>query len=425
MQSIEELYKVFLEGAGVSTDSRKLSPDSIFFALKGDNFNGNHYAGDALEKGAALAVVDEEAYVRNDKCLLADDALKVLQKLASYHRRKLNIPVIGLTGTNGKTTTKELIHKVLSEKYITHATPGNLNNHIGVPLSILGIGKETEIAVIEMGANHRGEIAQLCEIARPTEGLITNIGKAHLEGFGSFEGVIVAKSELYEYLLLNDAPVHVNADDALLMELSDGMKRKTYGKSTGADLKASISSSLPYIEIMWDNQRIDSRLYGDFHFGNIMAAISIGVSHAVDAKAIARAIASYSPSNNRSQLIEKGNNTIYMDAYNANPDSMLAAISHFRRQEGSPKALILGDMLELGRESQKEHKRILDELHEGFEQVLLIGPEFVKAASDTSFTAFAKLKEAAEWLRQNPLQKAHILIKGSRGITLEKILENL
>lgn len=425
MQSIEELYKVFLEGAEISTDSRKVSPGCIFFALKGDNFNGNHYAGDALEKGAALAVVDEEARAINDKCLLADDTLKVLQKLATYHRRQLNIPVIGLTGTNGKTTTKELIHRVLAMKYSVHATPGNLNNHIGVPLSILGIRQESEIAVIEMGANHQGEISQLCSIARPTEGLITNIGKAHLEGFGSFDGVILAKSELYEYLLLNNARVHVNADDELLMELSDGMNRSTYGKDPKSAIIGKITSSLPFLEIEWDDQKIATHLYGDFHFSNIMAAISIGVSHGVDAGAVAEAIGSYTPSNNRSQLVKKSSNTIYLDAYNANPDSMLAAIRHFRQQQGSPKVLILGDMLELGRQSQEEHKRILEEIQDSFDDVLLVGPEFMKASSGSDFKSFPYWKEAAEWLKKTPLQNAHVLIKGSRGITMEKIIEYL
>ncbi len=310
-------------------------------------------------------------------------------------------------------------------KYSVHATPGNLNNHIGVPLSILGTGKDSEIAVIEMGANHRGEIAQLCRIAQPTEGLITNIGKAHLEGFGSFDGVILAKSELYEYLLLNNARVHVNADDELLMDLTDGMNRSTYGKKPGSGCRGNIASSLPFLEVEWEDQKIATHLYGDFHFSNIMAAISIGVSHGVDAGAVAEAIGSYTPSNNRSQLVKKGSNTIYLDAYNANPDSMLAAIRHFRQQQGSPKVLILGDMLELGRQSQAEHTRILDEIQQGFEQVLLIGPEFGKAASGNAFHVFRQWKEAAEWLKAHPLENAHVLVKGSRGITLEKIIEYL
>ena len=425
MSKISELYSKYLASSGVTTDSRHIKEGSIFFALKGENFDGNQYAAEALKKGAILAVVDDHAYVIGEGYLEVDNALTTLQDLAVYHRGKLDIPIIGLTGTNGKTTTKELIREVLSRKYKVHATPGNLNNHIGVPLSILGIVKDTEMAVIEMGANHMGEIAALCSIARPSHGLITNIGKAHLEGFGSYEGVIKAKTELYRFLHETGGKAFVHYDDPLLMELSAELSRKTYGKSQKADLSGQISHSVPFLEIGLGEQRIKTHLYGDYNFENVMAAICIGKYFNVENQAISEAISSYIPANNRSQVVISGTNTIFLDAYNANPSSMLAAIRQFQKQGAEKKVLILGDMLELGHQSREEHMKIMMEIAHKFSLVILVGPEFLAARKEGFNTVFKDTGEAAAWIKEHPLNDAHILVKGSRGIALEKLLDLL
>lgn len=429
MGAIEELYRQYLLSSGVTTDSRRLKKGNIFFALKGENFDGNAYAAAALEDGAALAIIDNEEFNTVPGCLLVSDVLSSLHELAAYHRKQLNIPVIGLTGTNGKTTTKELIYKVLSGKYDTHATAGNYNNHIGVPLTILGISELTEIAVIEMGANHIGEIALLCEIASPGYGLITNIGKAHLEGFGGYQGVIRAKTEMFDYLNKVGGTAFVNHDDEFLMSLAGRLKKLTYGTNPGADLRGQITSSIPFLEILWNRDggslQIPSQLYGDYNFENIMAAICVGMFFGVDPEDIVSAISEYIPDNNRSQMIKSKSNVIYMDAYNANPSSMTAAIIHFGKQSGDKKMLILGDMFELGEESAQEHQKVLDIIRKKFHRVMLIGPEFSDICRDEEFHTFKDTAEAAEWLQKHPVEDASILVKGSRGITLENLLDHL
>jgi len=397
----------------------------VFFALKGDKFDGNKYASEALLKGAKLAVIDEEEHDKGSGYFLVEDALKALQELASHHRKLLNIPLIALTGTNGKTTTKELIKVVLDTKYKTQATIGNLNNHIGVPLSLLNISPDDEIAVIEMGANHIGEITELCSIANPSCGMITNIGKAHLEGFGSLEGVIKAKSEIYHHLLNSREMAFVNQDDSLLIELANGLSIVTYGKDKQADIHAAITNSVPFLELQWGDHKIETQLYGDYNFENVMAAICVGVHFKVDPADITEAIANYIPSNNRSQVVKTASNTIFLDAYNANPSSMMVSIGHFQKQDAVNKVLILGDMLELGDVSQEEHKNIISEVEDKFNTVILVGPEFSKACSSKTINVFADTNEAMAWLRTNLLKDASILIKGSRGIALEKLLDAL
>ena len=425
MQGIEEIYGHYLASSGITTDSRDVNIGSLFFALKGDHFDGNAYAAKALEKGASFAVIDDPKYLSGDKYILVEDVLSTLQDLARHHRQQLSIPVIGLTGSNGKTTTKELIARILAKKYQTLATSGNLNNHIGVPLTILEIHKDAEIAVIEMGANHIGEIARLCSIANPGYGLITNIGKAHLEGFGSYEGVIRAKTELFEFLERTGGTAIVNYNDELLMSLSKHLKRYTYGSHSSAGTRAEITNSLPFLELDWEGISIKTHLYGDYNFENIMAAICLGKIFKVPAASIAEAISTYTPSNSRSQLLETASNRLFLDAYNANPSSMLASINNFKQQPGKDKALILGDMLELGDAAFEEHVKILQTISDHFETVLLVGPEFTKASTGMPFHVFNNTAEASDWLKENPVRGKDILVKGSRGIALESLLDLL
>lgn len=425
MDIIENIYQQFLKSSGVTTDTRQIEPNSIFFALKGDNFDGNAFASKALENGAMLAIIDDAEFQCGQNCILVKDSLACLQALATHHRKQLQIPVIGLTGTNGKTTTKELIHRVLARKFKTHATSGNYNNHIGVPLTILGIRKDTEIAVIEMGANHIGEIATLCEIALPDRGMITNIGKAHLEGFGGIEGVIKAKTELYDFLRRSEGTVFVNADDSLLQELSKGLSQLTYGKDPEANQHGKIHSSFPFLEIEWKEKLISTQLYGDYNFYNVMAAIVIGFSFEIPAEDIVDALQNYLPTNNRSQVIQRDNNTIYLDAYNANPSSMALAINHFTKLKTGKKVLILGDMLELGENEIYEHEQILQQVENGFDQIILVGPIFSKVVENRNIQFFTDTFAAAKWLEKHPIKDAHILMKASRGIAIEKLVELL
>ena len=425
MHGIENIYQHFLSSTGITTDSRNIVSGGMFFALKGERFDGNTYAGKALEMGASCAVIDDPEYFSGSGCILVEDVLFSLQELARHHRQQLSIPLIGLTGTNGKTTTKELIARVLSKKFRTHATIGNLNNHIGVPLTILGIRENTEIAVIEMGANHPAEIAHLCSISMPVYGLITNIGKAHLEGFGSFEGVIRAKSELYEYLDKTGGTAIVNSDNELLMGLSKHLNRLTYGSDRSAGTRAEIINSLPFLVINWKGTQIDTQLYGDYNFENIMAAICLGEIFGVTDEDIAEAITSYIPSNSRSQLLATASNRIFLDAYNANPSSMLASVNNFERQPGKGKVLILGDMLELGSAAYEEHVKILRTIGSKFETVLLVGPEFMKASTGLPYHVFNNTAEASDWLKDNPIEGKDILVKGSRGIALENLIDLL
>jgi len=419
---IEKLYPIYLRFKTITTDSRNVPHNSIFFALKGSHFNGNEYALSALDKGAAIAIVDEEKYKINDNCFLVDDVLETLQKLALYHRKKLSIPVIGITGSNGKTTSKELIHAVLAAQYKCKATIGNLNNHIGVPLSILKIDADDDIAIIEMGANHIGEIEELCQIACPSHGIITNIGKAHLEGFLNFENIINTKIALYNYVRKYGHSVFVNADDDLLMSLSENIKRTTYSINNKGDINASTINSDIHLNVLWHNIEIKTHLCGLYNIYNVLAAISVGKFFGVDDEKIVKAITEYIPQNNRSQLIKTNNNTLIMDAYNANPTSMEKALNSFSEMPLTDKVVILGDMLELGSESLNEHKKIIDIIKSNaFEKVFLVGTIF-KTANNTDFENFENAEMLKAHLIKHPLKNKSILIKGSRGIKLETIL---
>lgn len=426
----EDLYNKFRQHPYISTDSRIAQPGSLFFSLKGDNFNGNIYSRQALDNGATYAVIDDPAYFTGSQTLLVDDVLLSLQRLASDYRSNIRIPVIGITGTNGKTTTKELMATALSTRFITHATTGNFNNHIGVPITLLNIKPETEIAVIEMGANHPGEIAALCEIARPTHGLITNIGKAHLEGFGSLEGVISAKNELFNYLRKNGGRVFVNAGNALLMSLTADMERITYGDAAEASFRGEISGQGAMLEVLLESPvqlQIQTRLAGNYNFENLMAALCIAHHFRVELTDAAVAVENYEPRMNRSQLLKTGRNTVIMDAYNANPSSMKAAITNFAAMDAPVKVLILGDMFELGNDAPAEHAQIIQlALQLKFDTVLAAGPQFAGASAGLKgVQAFAGVPELKTWLNGIKFRDACILVKGSRGMKLETITECL
>ena len=417
--TIQELYKLFIAHPLICTDTRKIVDKSIFFALKGENFNGNNYAQSAIEKGCVYAIVDEEKFCKNDKIILVENVLKTLQELAQHHIEQLAIPIIGITGTNGKTTSKELINAVLSSEKNCYASKGNLNNHIGVPLSILGINQKHEIAIIEMGANHIEEISFLCNITKPNFGVITNIGKAHLEGFRSFEGVIKAKSELYNYIQKNNGTIFVNNESELLLELANNINKITYGKS--GDYTGAISESTPFISVVFQDEEIKSKLIGDYQFYNIMLAICFGKHFGVSINNIKTAIENYTPTNNRSQIIETNNNTIILDAYNANPSSMTAMLYSFAKQNYQNKLCILGDMLEMGETSLKEHKAIIDLAEELKLECIFIGKEFAQVHKQ----AYTSTDEFAKVLKSNSIKNKTILLKGSRGIALEKLVDLL
>lgn len=437
---ISELYSLYKLHPVVTTDSRVILPDSIFFALKGATFNGNEFAKTTIDSGCAFAVVDEEKYAIDDRFILVDDVLKSLQDLARFHREKLNIPVFGITGTNGKTTTKELLSVVLSEKYKTVFTKGNLNNHIGVPLTVLSIYDDAEIAIVEMGANHPGEIAFLCEIAQPTHGLITNIGKAHLEGFGSFEGVKKTKNELYDYLYSHNGTVFVNSGNPILMDLIKSRLCITYGVAEHDYCRGEINHDKIYLEadielneafiggkILSELQNpipitITSNLVGAYNLENLLAAVSIGNYFGVEAPEIKNAIQHYQPDNNRSQLLKTEKNTIVMDAYNANPSSMEQALNNFLALKQNGKAAILGEMLELGEYCKEEHLKLITLLGNAeLNPLYLVGNSFTDIDT-TGFTCFENVDQLCMWLEQHPVQGKNILIKGSRGNKLEKVL---
>ena len=430
MTSLKKIYELFLNSGVITTDSRKIEKGSLFFALKGENFNGNKYAEDALRKGAAYAIIDEPEYVTGEHTLLVNNVLDCLQELANYHRQKLKVPILGITGTNGKTTTKELISTVLSEKYRVTYTQGNLNNHIGVPLTLLQMNVDTEFGVVEMGANHPGEIAMLCKIADPDYGIITNIGKAHLEGFGSFEGVIKTKGELYDYIGKKSGIVFYNRDNQILEEIGRKLpNRISYGQRE-ANLTGEIIQSPPYIHAKVNFAKgvlyLNSKLIGDYNFENILAAACIGNYFEIDPLKIQQAIKNYQPTNNRSQLIVKDDLKIIMDAYNANPTSMSASIKSFSSNNDSNSYLILGDMLELGEYSASEHKQMLELIKEkGFKNVMLVGNEFSKSGNEFGFSVFSNVEELCKYLEKMSIKNGNILIKGSRGIRLEKVLEVL
>ncbi len=427
---IASLHAIFRDYPTVTTDSRNIPENSIFFALKGENFNGNTFAGEALIKGAAYAVIDEPEFATSERMILVDDVLISLQQLAQYHRNQLGLTILAITGTNGKTTTKELITAVLSKKFRVNSTKGNLNNHIGVPLTILSMDEQTEFGVVEMGANHLGEIKVLCDIANPDFGIITNIGKAHLEGFGSFEGVIKTKSELYNFIRNKGGKCFMNADNPLLVQQAMDIEQISYGKSTTCFMAGELASTDNYLVVKalfpkgW--LYLKSKLVGDYNFENLLAAACIGKYFEVYPLLIQDAIAEYTPSNNRSQLIQKTQNTIIMDAYNANPTSMMAALTNFAGIRHENKCVILGDMLELGDSSAEEHQKITDFIEEQtFSEVFLVGPLFKNTTDRTQKKKFDQVELLSNYLKTQPIENKLILIKGSRGIHLEKILELL
>jgi len=424
----EKLYEKFLETGKISTDTRQIAVGSIFFALRGEKFNANEFAQQALEKGARYAVIDDSTYAKDPRCILVDDSLKALQELAKYHRTKLAIPVIGLTGSNGKTTSKELLNAVLSKKFKTYATKGNLNNHIGVPLSILSVDKSMEIAVIEMGANHLGEIALLCSIANPTHGFITNIGKAHIGTFGGFENIIRGKSELYQHLIVNNGIVFINSQNAILANMAKRFKNPYFYPASGDYLHVKLLDADPYIR--YDDEygeTVKTQLMGAYNFENIAAALCIGKFFGVEATAANKAIADYVPGNMRSQILVKGTNTIILDAYNANPSSMEAAINNLASMKATRKVAILGDMFELEEEAEKEHRKIGELLNaQNFDQVYLCG-RLMQAAKGPHAASklFEKKELLIEELKKHPIKDSTILVKASRGIGLESIVDYL
>jgi len=428
MTSTETLHRHFLASTGACTDTRAITKGCMFFALKGPNFNANAFATEALGKGAQAVVVDDPIVAQDERYLLVPDVLKALQDLARHHRRTFNIPVIGITGTNGKTTTKELVHAVLSADRPTLATEGNLNNHIGVPLTLLRLTPEHRIAIIEMGANKVGDIKELVEIAEPTHGLITNIGRAHLEGFGSYEGVITAKTEMYSFLGGHKGTVFVNADDPLLLEKSAGLRRITYGRSPGADTSGNTASGGPFMELVFAGSdghahHAVTRLIGDYNLPNALAAVCIGQHFGVPDELIAGALTEYTPSNSRSEFRDTGRNHLILDAYNANPTSMAAALRNFAAMASErPKLAILGDMRELGAESPAEHAAIVNLVRELGLDAHYVGPEFQRTTPAQAFPDAAALLAL---LKQEPLTGHLVLVKGSRGIRLETVVEGL
>ncbi len=424
---IPSLHKIFLQSKGVSTDTRKIAPKSIFFALKGDNFNGNLFTQEALDRGAFKVIIDEEAQHKSTgETILVRNVLLTLQQLAKYHREYLRLPIISLTGSNGKTTSKELINAVLSQKFKAVATQGNLNNHIGVPLTLLTMDQNTEIGIVEMGANHLGEIKMLSEIAEPDYGYITNFGKAHLEGFGSLEGVIQGKTELYQYLKKHDKKIFVNANDPQQLTSSEGISKITFGTAQ-SDFNIVLKDSSHHLMVEFDGLEIQSNLVGAYNFANLSAAIAIGAYLEVSPEKIKAGIEGYVPSNNRSQLIAKGTNTILMDAYNANPTSMLAALENFKQAKGENKIMFLGDMFELGKDAESEHQNIVDFLTENpFGTTYLVGSNFYKTSTESSaIKQYENFNDLEKVLKQAPSKNATILIKASRGMALERILEIL
>lgn len=420
---ISELYKHFLECGCVTTDTRNCPEGSMFFALKGASFNGNAFASKALENGCRYAVVDEAEYAQtdNDRIILVDDCLKALQNMAALHRKTLGTKMIGITGTNGKTTTKELIAAVLKEKFNVLYTEGNLNNHIGVPLTLLKLTKAHEMAVVEMGANHPGEIKFLVNIAQPDYGIITNVGKAHLEGFGSFEGVIHTKGELYEYIRNHNGSIFIQNENKYLNSIATGIDCIRYGSDKNLEVSGRIISCSPFLNFSWTadgkEHEVHTHLIGSYNLDNALAAVTIGRHFGVEDESICHALSSYIPKNNRSQLVDTGKNKLVVDAYNANPTSMKAALENFRLIEASHKMVIIGDMKELGESSIEEHQNIVDMLSDcGFEKVVLVGPEFGKTCNN--FIHYNNANEVKEAIISNTPEGYMILIKGSNSMKL-------
>ncbi len=438
-KQVKQLLELVKNGNRACIDSRTCNTGDIFFALRGENHDGNRYAQNAINAGCNLAVIDNPDFKLGEKYLLVENALKCLQQTAKSYRETLKLPVLGITGTNGKTTTKELVRAVLSTFYAAPATQGNLNNHIGVPLTLLSLKNTDQLAIIEMGANHLGEIAELCELSMPSHAIITNIGKAHLEGFGSVDNIEKAKSELYQYVRKNNGTLFVNCDDVRLKKFASEKKSITYGTGNNNHCSGKIVSDKNFVSIDFKiNQdfgkatkgmqgQINSQLSGSYNYSNIMAAVATGLYFGVPADLVISAIESYIPANHRSQIVHTAHNTVLMDAYNANPTSMTLAIENFRHFEGEPKALLLGDLLELGKEAKTEH-RLIGEMTDdiAFNTRIFVGEHFTSVCKTNNNTmVFNHVDEAATWLKNNPLRGYQILVKGSRGIKMEKLLDLL
>ena len=425
----EELYTFFKEHPVISTDSRQIPAGALFFALKGEHFDGNEFAGYALEKGASYAIIDDSRFLVNNRCILVENVLVSLQQLARYHRKQFQVPVLAITGSNGKTTTKELTYAILIKKFKVIATTGNLNNHIGVPITLLNINPETEIVIVEMGANHGGEIDALCRIAEPTHGIITNIGRAHLEGFGGFEGVINTKTELYRFLKEQNGIAFVNTTNQSLVNHAEGMKIIAYDPEKLSYPPTELSEN-PYLNMEFtihgQLMTLSTKLFGTYNAENILAAVCIGNYFGVKNAQIKEAVESYTPQNNRSQVLQTEFNFLILDMYNANPSSMEPALINFSGSSHNRKVLILGDMLELGNESDTEHLHILELLKKlGFKEVFLVGPEFTRLNTKREWLCFQDVELAHLWLDHHRVTEAEILLKGSRGIKLEKLMDLL
>lgn len=426
--SIIDLYDLFIHNPQITTDSRNCPKGSIFFALKGDKFDGNQYAGKALASGCVYAVIDNPDYYIGERTILVDNVLKTLQQLAHHHRKVLGLPIIGITGTNGKTTTKELLAAVLSTKFNLLYTEGNFNNHIGVPLTLLRLTHDHEMAVIEMGASHPGDIKELVDIVHPNYGIITNVGRAHLEGFGSFEGVIRTKGELYDYIRRSKGKIFIKKENEYLQSIAKGIEQITYGNGDDAFASGQVVSCYPFLVFNWKQQgklhTVETHMIGSYNLDNVLAAVAVGRFFKIPAERISRAIAAYEPTNNRSQFKKTDNNELIIDAYNANPSSMKVALDNFITMPVQPKAIILGDMRELGPTSDELHAEVVEQIKKGqFDKVFLCGEHFSKVGKE--FSPFATTEAMVEELRKQPLKGYHILIKGSHSMGLEKLADIL
>lgn len=426
--SIIDLYDLFIHNPQITTDSRNCPKGSIFFALKGDKFDGNQYAGKALASGCVYAVIDNPDYYIGERTILVDNVLKTLQQLAHHHRKVLGLPIIGITGTNGKTTTKELLAAVLSTKFNLLYTEGNFNNHIGVPLTLLRLTHDHEMAVIEMGASHPGDIKELVDIVHPNYGIITNVGRAHLEGFGSFEGVIRTKGELYDYIRRSKGKIFIKKENEYLQSIAKGIEQITYGNGDDAFASGQVVSCDPFLVFNWKQQgklhTVETHMIGSYNLDNVLAAVAVGRFFKIPAERISRAIAAYEPINNRSQFKKTENNELIIDAYNANPSSMKVALDNFITMPVQPKAIILGDMRELGPTSDELHAEVVEQIKKGqFDKVFLCGEHFSKVGKE--FSPFATTEAMVEELRKQPLKGYHILIKGSHSMGLEKLADIL
>ena len=426
--SIIDLYDLFIHNPQITTDSRNCPKGSIFFALKGDKFDGNQYAGKALASGCVYAVIDNPDYYIGERTILVDNVLKTLQQLAHHHRKVLGLPIIGITGTNGKTTTKELLAAVLSTKFNLLYTEGNFNNHIGVPLTLLRLTHDHEMAVIEMGASHPGDIKELVDIVHPNYGIITNVGRAHLEGFGSFEGVIRTKGELYDYIRRSKGKIFIKKENEYLQSIAKGIEQITYGNGDDAFASGQVVSCDPFLVFNWKQQgklhTVETHMIGSYNLDNVLAAVTVGRFFKIPAERISRAIAAYEPTNNRSQFKKTDNNELIIDAYNANPSSMKVALDNFITMPVLPKAIILGDMRELGPTSDELHAEVVEQIKKGqFDKVFLCGEHFSKVGKE--FSPFATTEAMVEELRKQPLKGYHILIKGSHSMGLEKLADIL